>query len=202
MTQKHADMLSRLLGATRQVPLYPQSVSGTGMLSAVLVPLVSHADHLSILLTRRTNHLASHGGQVCFPGGRAEEADHGPVDTALREAWEEVGIVADSVTVLGCLDEYETLTGFVITPVVGLIRPPLLLRTAFEEVAEAFEMPLAFLLNPTHHQRLTPAHSRLVRTIYAIPYQGHYIWGATAAILMTLYQIYDGSYERTQWYEV
>ncbi len=187
MNQQQTDLLSRLVVATRRPPMYHQS--GTGILSAVLVPLVAHAEHLSILLTRRTEHLASHRGQVCFPGGRAENADHGPVDTALREAWEEVGIVAESVTVIGCLEDYETLTGFVVTPVVGLIRPPLILRKALEEVADVFEMPLAFLLNPSHHRRLTPAHSQYVRTTYALPYKGHYIWGATAAILMNLYQI-------------
>ena len=190
MTQQQTEMLSRLVVASRQPPIYPQTVvSRAGIVSAVLVPLVAHADQLSILLTRRTDHLASHRGQVCFPGGRAEDADCGPVDTALREAWEEVGIVAKAVTVIGCLDDYETLTGFVVTPVVGLIRQPLILRKASEEVADTFEMPLAFLLDTTHHRRLTPAHSQFRRTIYAIPYEGHYIWGATAAILMTLYHI-------------
>lgn len=183
-----AGLLARLTAATRRPEACRTSVE-TGIPSAVLVPLVNRTDGLTILLTQRTEYLASHRGQVCFPGGRIEYDDLGPLATALRETFEEVGLRPDTVSPIGCLDDYETLTGFVVTPVVGLIQPPLALQIAPEEVAVAFEMPLAFLLDSTHHRRLTPAHSRIARTAYAIHYQGHYIWGATAAILMNLYRI-------------
>ncbi|KAF0137293.1 MAG: NUDIX hydrolase [Rhodospirillaceae bacterium] len=171
-----ASLLARLAAAARR-PGIRRTSGQTGIPSAVLVPLVNHADGLTILLTQRTIHLASHRGQVCFPGGQVEAGDPGPVATALRETAEEIGLPSHAVTVIGCLDDYETLSGFVVTPVVGLIQPPLVLHTAPEEVAAVFEMPLPFLLNPAHHQRLTPAHSQI------------YIWGATAAILMNLYRI-------------
>ncbi|KAF0113456.1 MAG: NUDIX hydrolase [Rhodospirillaceae bacterium] len=183
-----ADLLACLAAATRR-PEACVMGRGGGIPSAVLVPLVDHVPGFTILLTRRAGHLASHRGQVCFPGGRVEAHDDGPVATALRETFEEVGLPSAAVTVIGCLDDYATLTGFMITPVVGVIAPPLLLRIAPEEVETAFEMPLSFLLDPAHHHRLTPVHSRIVRTTYAIPWQGHYVWGATAAMLMNLYRI-------------
>lgn len=158
--------------------------------AAVLVPLVRREEGLTVLFTQRTSHLANHAGQISFPGGRMEEIDPDPVSTALRETEEEIGLPRDRVEVLGQLDEYVTGTGFRITPVVGLIHPPIALTPDPFEVAEVFEVPLAFLLDPDNHQR----HSRTGptgerRSYYAMPFQHRYIWGATAGMLVNLYDV-------------
>ncbi len=158
--------------------------------AAVLVPIVEHADALTVLLTKRTDHLADHAGQVSFPGGRIEPEDASPEDAALREAREEVGLPSDRVELIGRLDIYRTRTGFEVTPVVGLVRPPLDdLKPDPYEVAEVFEVPLSFILDPINHE----LHSRDVRgakrTFYVLPYQGRYIWGATAGMLVNLAQV-------------
>jgi 8-oxo-dGTP pyrophosphatase MutT (NUDIX family) len=157
--------------------------------AAVLVPLVEREDGLSILLTQRTAHLANHGGQISFPGGRMEDSDPDPVAAALRETEEEIGLPRTEVDVLGRLDDYVTVTGFRVVPVVGLIHPPFSLVPDPFEVQEVFEVPLAFVLDPQNHQR----HSRIgpngeKRHFYAMPFHGRFIWGATAAMLVNLYE--------------
>jgi len=155
--------------------------------AAVLVPIVVRASGMTILLTQRTAHLRDHAGQVSFPGGRSETCDATPVATALREAQEEVGIMPAQVEVLGCLPQYLTGTGFRITPVVGLVTPPLNLRLDDFEVAEVFEPPLDFLLDAANHQRHKVEYQGALREYWAMPWRGYYIWGATAGMLVSLH---------------
>jgi len=156
--------------------------------AAVLVPLVTRPDDLTVLLTRRTDHLHHHPGQISFPGGRVEKADVSPVMTALRETEEEIGLLSDRVELLGELPEYVTGTGFRITPVVGLVHPPFELRLDAFEVAEAFEVPLSYFLDPANHQRHRREYQGRMRQYYAMPYGAHFIWGATAGMLVSLYR--------------
>lgn len=158
--------------------------------AAVLVPLVEREEGLSVLLTQRTAHLSHHPGQISFPGGRLEECDQGDaVVCALRETEEEIGLPPARVDVVGRLDDYVTGTGFRVFPVVGLIRPPFELNPDPFEVAEVFEVPLCFILDPANHQ----LHSRVVegrdRAFYAMPYENRFIWGATAGMLVNLYEV-------------
>ncbi|TSA14200.1 MAG: CoA pyrophosphatase [Betaproteobacteria bacterium] len=155
--------------------------------AAVLVPVVRRATGLTVLFTRRTDHLYDHAGQISFPGGRCEAEDASPAATALRETFEEIGLAHSLVEVLGALPEYTTVTGYCVTPVVGLVSPPPALKLDAFEVAEAFEVPLRFLLDPDNHQRNTLQYQGRTRHYYAIPYEQRYIWGATAGMLMNLY---------------
>jgi 8-oxo-dGTP pyrophosphatase MutT (NUDIX family) len=157
--------------------------------AAVLVPLVDHADGLTVLFTRRTAHLAHHAGQVSFPGGHIEPNDEGPRETALRETEEEIGLDRAHTEIIGHLDTYITRTGFVVTPVVAVVNPPFELAPDPEEVAEVFEVPLEFLLDPENHQRCSAEFEGVTRHFYAMPYGHHFIWGATAGMLMNLYEI-------------
>jgi len=156
--------------------------------AAVLVPIVLRPEELTVLFTRRTAHLKDHSGQISFPGGRAEPADGGAEGTALREAHEEIGLEAARVELLGRLSEYHTRTDFRVTPVVALVAPPFELRLDPHEVAEAFEVPLSFLLDPANHQRHTREFQGRQVPFYAIPYRDYYIWGATAGMLVNLYR--------------
>jgi 8-oxo-dGTP pyrophosphatase MutT (NUDIX family) len=157
--------------------------------AAVLVPVVRQEDGLTVLFTRRTPHLQDHAGQISFPGGRAEPGDVSLEATALREAQEETGLPAERVELLGRLPEYVTVTGYRVTPVVGLITPPLELRSDPFEVAEIFEVPLAFFLDPENHLRNSMIQEGKHRRYYAMPYRHYYIWGATAGMLMNLYGV-------------
>ena len=152
--------------------------------AAVLVPLINRPEGLSVLFTQRSRELPDHPGQISFPGGRIEPGDADAGAAALREAEEEVGLAAERVTLLGRLSEYETVTGYRVTPVVGWVEPPFEIKADPVEVADVFEVPLAFLLEPGNQQR----HFRMVgdqrRDYYAIPYGDRYIWGATAAMLL------------------
>lgn len=154
--------------------------------AAVLVPLVQRDTGLTVLLTQRTAHLRDHAGQISFPGGRCEEQDASPIATALRESREEVGLDPSQVEVLGLLPEYRTGTGFSIVPVVALVRPPLNLKLDDFEVAEAFETPLSFLLDPANCVRHNIEYQGQLREYYAMPWEGYYIWGATAGMLVSL----------------
>jgi 8-oxo-dGTP pyrophosphatase MutT (NUDIX family) len=161
--------------------------------AAVLIPLVQREHGLHVLLTQRTDHLRDHAGQVSFPGGRAEPEDEGPAATALREAEEEVGLARGQVEILGQMPTYTTVTRFVVTPVVGLVQPPFELKLDAFEVAEAFEVPLAFLMNPAHHQRHVYRFDGGERQFLSMPWRGgngreYFIWGATAAMLRNLYR--------------
>ena len=156
--------------------------------AAVLVPVIVRDTGLTMLLTQRTAHLRDHAGQVSFPGGRSEASDASPEATALREAEEEVGIAVSQVEILGRLPEYRTGTGFVITPVVGLVTPPLNLKLDDFEVAEVFEPPLEFLLYSANHQRQSIEVRGSRHEYWAMPWQGYFIWGATAGMLVTLHR--------------
>lgn len=157
--------------------------------AGVLVPLVDRPSGLSVLLTRRTSHLSAHAGQISFPGGRVDPGDADAVAAALRETQEEVGLTPDRIEILGRLDTYHIRTGFEVTPVVGLLRPPFTLVLDSFEVAEAFEVPLGFILDPANHQRQSRIENGQERHFWAMPYGDHFIWGATAGMLMNLYEI-------------
>ena len=165
-----------------------ESVVTTPTAAAVLVPVVDHASGLTVIFTQRTSHLKAHSGQVSFPGGRAEPEDPTPEFTALREAQEEIGLAIERVEVLARLPEYHTRTGFRVTPVVGLVTPPLALTPDPREVDEVFEVPLAFLLDPANHTRETRELQGRTIGYYVMRYGSHTIWGATAGMLMNLYR--------------
>tara|TARA_R110002124_G_scaffold56525_2_gene159333 strand:- start:390 stop:1040 length:651 start_codon:yes stop_codon:yes gene_type:complete len=154
--------------------------------AAVLVPIIEYEDGPKVLLTRRADHLGSHAGQVAFPGGKIEEGE-GVAAAALREADEEVGLKSEFVEVAGFLDAYETGTGFRIVPVVSFVRPGFTLDVHAGEVAEVFEVPLSFLMNGKNHERHKATWRGKEREYYAMPYDGHYIWGATAGMLKNMY---------------
>jgi 8-oxo-dGTP pyrophosphatase MutT (NUDIX family) len=154
--------------------------------AAVLVPLVQRHEGMTVLLTRRTDHLAHHAGQISFPGGGIEDSDASPEAAALREAKEEIGLGAERVEILGRLDIYWTRTGFEITPVVAAVSPPLELVPDAQEVAEVFEVPLGFIADPANHQRHSREFKGQVRHFYVLPYTHYYIWGATAGMLVNL----------------
>lgn len=157
--------------------------------ASVLIPLVERPEGLSMLLTQRTAHLTDHAGQISFPGGRAEDYDSSAVDTALRESEEEIGLDRGHVEVLGTLPDYVTGTGYRVTPVVGLVKPPFTLTPDPNEVAEIFEVPLAFLMNGGNHRRLSfdlPEGAGR-RSFYAMPFERFFIWGATAGMLRNLF---------------
>ncbi len=167
----------------------PRLRSGaTGLVPAsVLVPIVVRHGQPTMLLTERTAHLNDHAGQVSFPGGSAEPEDVDVVDTALRESEEEIGLDRGRIEVIGRLPDYPTITGFNVVPVVALVSPPFALTLDAYEVAEAFEVPLSFLLDPANHERREIVMDRQVRHFIAMPYGSHFIWGATAAMLRNLY---------------
>jgi 8-oxo-dGTP pyrophosphatase MutT (NUDIX family) len=160
--------------------------------AAVLVPLVDRPEGMSVLLTQRTPHLSAHAGQIAFPGGRVEPEDEDAVAAALRETEEEIGLSRDRVTVIGRLDTYVTGTGFEITPVVGIVAVPFPLAIDPVEVAEAFEVPLAFVLDPRNRRQMTRMQGERLRTFFAFPFENHYIWGATAGILVNLAEVLTG----------
>lgn len=192
------DALRRRFGAP---PDWQPEITADGRLAeaheplreaAVLIPLVMHDSGPTVLLTRRTAHLHDHAGQISFPGGGVEEQDESPVATALRETEEEVGLRAAAVEVLGSLPRYATATGYVVTPVVGLVVPGFTLQLDTFEVEEVFEPPLEFLMNPAHHERRLIEFEGRRRTFYAMPFEAgrrYFIWGATAAMLRNLYHL-------------
>jgi 8-oxo-dGTP pyrophosphatase MutT (NUDIX family) len=155
--------------------------------AAVLVPVVDRPAP-GVILTMRTSELASHAGQIAFPGGKIDKADRGPLAAALREAKEEVGLEARLIEPLGFLDLYLTFSGFRILPVVARVEPTYRLALNASEVADAFEVPLDFLMGPENHQRHSRDWKGIQRQYYAIPYQERYIWGVTAGILRNLYE--------------
>jgi 8-oxo-dGTP pyrophosphatase MutT (NUDIX family) len=160
--------------------------------AAVLVPLIDHPAGLSVLLTQRTPHLSAHAGQISFPGGRIEPDDADAIAAALRETEEEVGVARERVRVVGRLDTYITGTGFEIAPVVGILAPPLEIAIDPFEVAEAFEVPLSFILDRRNHQRVERDSATGRRAFFVLPYEGRNIWGATAGILVNLAEVLAG----------
>jgi len=157
--------------------------------AAVLLLVVNHPGDPAVVFTQRTAHLADHAGQISFPGGRVEEGDRTPEHTALREAEEEVGIPGDRVEILGRLPEYHTGTGYRVTPIVGWAEPPLTYRPDPHEVADIFEVPLAFLLDAGNHRYESAFHKGRMRKYCAVPYGDRFIWGATAGMLVTFHRI-------------
>lgn len=155
--------------------------------AAVLFPIVLHETAPTVLLTLRTSHLRDHPGQVSFPGGRVEATDATPTDTALRETEEEIGLSRQLVEVVGYLPDYYTGTGFCVTPVVAWVRPPLVLSPDSFEVAEVFEVPLAFLLDDANHQRMAIHAGGRRRAFFTMPYRERFIWGATAGMIRSLH---------------
>lgn len=157
-------------------------------LAAVLIPLVPRGDEINVLLTQRTAHLKDHPSQISFPGGRVEGGDQDRIETALREAEEEIGLKRDRIAVLGMLPDYDMPSGFRISPVIGWVEPPFALTLDPFEVESAFEVPLGYLLNPANHQRRRYVFNGRERDYLAMPYEGRYIWGATAGMLQRLSQ--------------
>ena len=192
----HAEMRNRVrrcLHSTHQMETLTGDHAVAGMAreertllpAAVLIPLIERAEGYTVLLTQRTDHLEHHAGQISFPGGRTEEVDANPVETALREAEEETGLHRRHVVeIAGFLDLYQTVTGFLITPVVAFVTPPFELALDAFEVAEAFEVPLEFILDPLHHERRSMLYKGQQRQYYVLPYENRFIWGATAAMLV------------------
>ena len=179
-----ADDLEKQADAARQ-PLKP---------AAVLLLVVNHAEP-AVVFTQRTAHLADHAGQIAFPGGRCESDDCDPETTALREAQEEIGLEPGRVQVLGRLPEYRTSTGYAVTPVVGWAEPPLAFTPDPHEVAEIFEVPLAFILAPANPKLHRITVQGVERQYYAFPYRDRYVWGVTAGILRNLRDVLLGTAE-------
>lgn len=160
--------------------------------AAVLVPLVERADGLTILLTQRTDHLRDHAGQISFPGGRIEASDASEEAAALREADEEIGLHPGLVELVGRLDVYNTRTGFEVTPIVGLVDPVHTLKPDPFEVADVFEVPLTVVMDATNHERHSAQFRGKLRHYYVLSYENRYIWGATAGMLINLYEVLTG----------
>jgi 8-oxo-dGTP pyrophosphatase MutT (NUDIX family) len=155
--------------------------------AAVLIPVVDHPEP-TVLLTQRSAHLNDHAGQISFPGGKIDATDASPLDAALREAEEEVGLDRKFIDPIGYLDLYGTGFGFRILPTLARVRPGFKLRVNASEVDDAFEVPLAFLMNPKNHQVHSKEFRGMERSYYAMPFAERYIWGATAGILRVLYE--------------
>jgi 8-oxo-dGTP pyrophosphatase MutT (NUDIX family) len=184
-----ADTLS-LPGMPGDLPvaLRPRTRGGTLTPAAVLVPLVDRPSGLHVLLTQRTAHLRDHAGQVSFPGGRIEQDDASPAAAALRETFEEIGLTAEFIEIVGYLDTYLTITGYSVVPVVAFVREGFSLALDDFEVASVFEVPLRFVLDPANHVLRTKEVQGVEVSYYEMPYEDRYIWGATARMLVGLYQ--------------
>ncbi len=170
-------------------PRYVHAAGRDAIPAAVLVPIINRRDGPNLLFTQRTAHLHDHAGQISFPGGRVDEGDSDRATTALREAEEELGLARSRIQIIGRLPEYDIMTGFRVTPVVGWIEPPFELKPDEFEVADVFEVPLRFFLDPVNHQRHKRDVNGVARHYYAMPFGERYIWGATAGMLFTLYQV-------------
>ena len=194
------DLENKLRGKTLLPNNLPPKVVGDAVLSgsiwdigevekrkaAVLIALINRRHGINILLTERTHDLPSHAGQVAFPGGKVEEGDENIVHTALREAKEEVGLEASFISILGVLDNYHTGTGFDVSPVVGMVEEGFTIVPDMREVDEVFEVPLSFILNKDNHVLHSKEYKGAERKFYSMEFEGHTIWGATAAILVNL----------------
>ncbi|TVR10516.1 MAG: CoA pyrophosphatase [Salinarimonadaceae bacterium] len=200
---ERADFLERAALRLRREPPGPQAARGDHDLNpgwkrapgapawkpaAVLVPVVARPAGLTILLTHRGNRLRAHSGQISFPGGKVDPGDPGALGTASREAREEIGLDPTYIDLLGYGDAYGSNSGYIVTPVVALVREGFDLSPNPFEVAEIFEVPAAFLMNPANHEAQVRRWNGLLRQYYAMPFERHYIWGVTAGILRNLYE--------------
>jgi 8-oxo-dGTP pyrophosphatase MutT (NUDIX family) len=156
--------------------------------AAVLVPVVDRGREATVILTQRTAHLRTHSGQVAFPGGSIDPTDPSPEAAALRETAEEIGLEAAPISIVGRLPVYRTGSGYRITPVLATVTPPFDLTVNPDEVADVFEVPLAFLMDPANHVRDSRIWQGRERFFYTMPYGGHHIWGVTAGIIRSLYE--------------
>jgi 8-oxo-dGTP pyrophosphatase MutT (NUDIX family) len=168
-----------------------QALSRSLVAASVLVPLIDRPDGMTVLLTQRTAHLTDHAGQVSFPGGRREPGDVDSIATALRETREEIGLPEERVAIIGRLDTWMTGTGYSITPVVGLIHPPLSLAPDPFEVAEIFEVPLATIVDRANHERQSREFQGRTRRFHVVLFESRYIWGATAGMLVNLAKLLE-----------
>lgn len=169
---------------TSELPLTP---------AAVLIPLVDHQDGMTVLLTKRAQHLKTHSGQVSFPGGHCDPEDADAMTTALRETEEEVGIDRSHIEVLGAMEDYETVTGYVITPVIGIIDPGFQMDVDDREVDEAFELPLEYILDERNHELQSRVWKGQRRYYYVLTNEKHNVWGATAAMLVRFAHLINGT---------
>ena len=185
------ERFAQALDWTPEIRRELSAMAGEAAPAAVLVPIVMRPEP-TLLLTQRSTKLSKHSGQVAFPGGRVDPGDASIEDAALREAMEEVGLDAEKVEILGSLPTYTTGTAFVVTPVVGLVRPPLDLQINPQEVDVAFEVPLAFLMNPANHRHHAFEANGVVRNWLSMPYMDRgrerFVWGATAGMIRNLYR--------------
>ncbi len=156
--------------------------------AAVLIPVVDRADGATMILTQRTANLRTHSGQIAFPGGTIDESDGTPENAALRETWEEIGLAQQNISVVGRMPDYLTGSGFRIAPVLGVVRPDFELQVNPDEVEDAFEVPLSFLMNPDNHKRESRVWQGKERFYFTMPYGERFIWGVTAGIIHTLYE--------------
>lgn len=183
------DVISRPRGDHENQPSpVPIPDEKRAVAAAVLIGIVPRPEGPTVLLTQRAAALRNHSAQVAFPGGRVDAVDGSPVVTALRETEEEIGLSRSHIRTLGFLDAYLTGTGYRIVPVVALVEPPFSLTINHNEVDEAFETPLSFLLDPANHKREGREWKGHFRTYYAMPFQDRYIWGATAGMIRNLYE--------------
>ncbi|AMN47073.1 hypothetical protein ACG33_08185 [Steroidobacter denitrificans] len=182
-TAPPAELFAGAAAVLRQYYLSPP------VAAAVLVPIIDHPDGLSILLTQRAAHLKNHPGQISFPGGRIEPGDDGALAAALRETEEEIGLAREHITIAGYLDPQPVFTGFWVTPVVAFVRPGFTLNIDHHEVESTFEVPLEHIMDSRNHHTQERMLGELRLQVHDIPYRGHRIWGATAGMLMELYQL-------------
>jgi 8-oxo-dGTP pyrophosphatase MutT (NUDIX family) len=173
-------------------PVLPFTTAGPPRLAAVLVPVVVREEDPALLFTVRSTGLREHSGQIAFPGGKMNTDEPSPLDTALREADEEIGLSPRHIEPVGYLDPYLSNSNYLITPVVGLVTPPFSLTLDPGEVADTFEVPMGFLLDPAHHELHEREIRGRLRRYYAMPYRDRYIWGVTAGIIRNLYERLQG----------
>jgi len=169
--------------------IFKRQAAGKVTRAAVLIPLLLNSDSLSVLFTQRTDHLHDHAGQISFPGGRMDAGDSNPNDTALRESEEEIGLDRRGVEIIGHLPQYLTVSGYSVTPVVALVKPQAEYVLDAFEVADVFEVPLDFLMDPANHQVRIWKSDQGGRQFYSMPYENRFIWGATAGMLRNLYHL-------------
>lgn len=165
-----------------------QIIAGARRQAAILIPIINRSHGLSVLLTKRSEALSSHKGQIAFPGGRIEAEDEGPQATALRETEEETGLEAEFVEIIGRLPDYASNSGYRIHPFVGLVDDNCRLNEASEEIDYLFEVPLAFLMDEANHRRTGKKFDGAMRYYFEMPYKEHYIWGVTAGIIDLLFR--------------